>query len=413
MKVLVVGGGGRCHAIVHALSKSNQVTKLFCAPGNDGMKDLANLVNINDTNITELLKFALENKIDLTVVGPEVSLAAGIVDLFEENKLRIFGPTKKAAMIESSKEFAKDLMKKYNIPTADYEVFSDYDKAMEYVKNNKLPIVLKYDGLAAGKGVVVAQTIKEVEETLKDMLIDDKFGKASVVIEECLEGPEFSFMCFVSNDIVMPMPIAQDHKRAFDGDLGPNTGGMGVYSPIPFITKEDIDYSLEHIIKKTANALIKEGCPFKGILYGGLMKTSSGIKVIEFNARFGDPETEIILPKLKTDIVNIFNAVIDNKCIDIEYKESYNVGIVLASNGYPGDYTKGSIIKGLEKVDGQIYHMGTKFVDNNYQTNGGRVLIVVCEGKNIKEAQTKCLQEIKKIECNNLFYRKDIGHKAI
>lgn len=413
MKVLVIGGGGRCHAIVHALSKSKKVTKIFCAPGNDGMRDLATLVPIKDTDCDRLLEFAVTNKIDLTVVGPDAAIAAGVVDLFTANGLKTFGPTKAAGKIEASKEFAKDLMKKYNIPTAKYEVFSDYETAWNYVQTEGAPIVLKYDGLAAGKGVVVAMTLEEANDALKDMLLNHKFGEASVVIEEYLEGPEFSFLCFVSNDRVYRMPISQDHKRAYEGDKGPNTGGMGAYSPVPAITDEDLDYSYDNIVVPTAKALIAEGCPFKGVLYAGLMKTKDGVKVIEFNARFGDPETEIILPLMESDIFDVFSDIIDEKEVNISWKKQATLGIVLASKGYPGSFEKGFEITGLENIDAQVYHMGTKYVDNKYVTNGGRVLIVVGMGETIKEAKEKALKEVQKIKCDNLFYRNDIGYKAL
>lgn len=413
MKVLVVGSGGRCHAIVKALSKSNKVNKIYAAPGNDGMKDLAELVNISATNVDELLKFAKEENIDLTVVGPEVALAAGIVNVFEENNLKIFGPTKEAAEIESSKSFAKDLMKKYSIPTADFEIFSDYDKALEYSLTKSLPLVLKYDGLAAGKGVVICNTIEEVKANLKDMLIDDKFGDPKLVIEEYLEGPEFSFMCMVSNLDVYPLVISQDHKRAYDNDLGPNTGGMGAYSGVPIIDQSDIDYALEYIMKPTAKALALENKSFKGLLYGGLMKTKDGVKVIEFNARFGDPETEVVLPRLNSDIFDCFMNIIDGKPLELKWDDFYTLGIVLASKGYPGAYNKGEAILGLDKIESEVYHMGTKLVDGKYTVNGGRVLIVVGKGKTLKEAQENALNDVKKIECNSLFYRKDIGYRAL
>ncbi len=413
MNVLVIGGGGRCHAIVHALSKSTKVTKIFCAPGNDGMRDLATLVPIKDVEVEKLVEFALANKVDLTVVGPDAAIAAGVVDAFEAVGLRVFGPTKSAGRIESSKEFAKDLMKKYNIPTAAYQVFSDYDSALRYVKEQGAPIVLKYDGLAAGKGVVVAMTLEEADEALKDMLLNKKYGSASVVIEEYMEGPEFSFLCFVSNDKVFRMPISQDHKRAYEGDKGPNTGGMGAYSPVPAITEEDLDYSFDNIVVKAAKALISEGCPFKGVLYAGLMKTKTGVKVVEFNARFGDPETEIILPLMESDIYDVFNNIIDGKDMEIKWKNQATLGIVLASKGYPGDFNKGYVIEGLENINAQVYHMGTKYVDGNYVTNGGRVLIVVATGKDIKDAKENALKEVEKIKCENLFYRKDIGYKAL
>ena len=299
MKVLVIGGGGREHAIVDALSRSPQVEKIFCAPGNAGIAAQAECVAIRETEVERLRDFAAQNGIGLTVVGPEVALAAGVVDAFKAAGLRAFGPTKAAARIESSKEFAKDLMAKYAIPTAGYRAFTDYAAAMDYVASRPLPAVLKYDGLAAGKGVVIAETMEEADAALKDMLLDDKFGAGKVVVEDFLTGPEFSFMCFVSGHKVWPMVLAQDHKRAFDGDKGPNTGGMGAYSPLPFITAEDERYALEKVLQPTADAMVAEGCPFEGVLYGGLMKTPQGIKVIEFNARFGDPETEVVLPRLK------------------------------------------------------------------------------------------------------------------
>ena len=297
MKVLVVGSGGRCHAIVEALSKSPQVDKIFCAPGNAGIAALAECVAIKETKVDELCEFAKQNGVELTVVGPEVALEAGIADTFKQNGLRIFGPSKAAARIETSKEFAKELMQKYEVPTAAFRTFTNFDEAMAYVKAGSLPTVLKYDGLAAGKGVVIAETLEQAEEALRDMLLDEKFGQGKVVIEEWLEGPEFSLLCFVNGKEVYPMPVSQDHKRAYDGDEGPNTGGMGAYTELPFITDEDLEYAMENIMRRTASAMVEEGCPFCGVLYGGLMKTKQGIKVIEFNARFGDPETEVVLPR--------------------------------------------------------------------------------------------------------------------
>jgi len=318
MKVLVIGSGGREHAIVDALARSPQVEKIFCAPGNAGIAQQAECIAIRETEIERLRDFATENNIELTVVGPEAALAVGVVDCFKAAGLRIFGPSKAATRIESSKEFAKDLMARYNVPTAAYRSFTDYTEAQAYVASRPLPAVLKYDGLAAGKGVVIAETLAEAESALKDMLLDDKFGEGKVVIEDFLTGPEFSFMCFVSGTKVWPMVLAQDHKRAYDGDKGPNTGGMGAYSPLPFITAEDEEYALEKILKPVAEAMVAEGCPFEGVLYGGLMKTPQGIKVIEFNARFGDPETEVVLPRLKSDIVEIFCAVSNNKDAQLE-----------------------------------------------------------------------------------------------
>ena len=412
MKVLVVGSGGRCHAIVEALSKSPQVDKIFCAPGNAGIAALAECVALKETQVDALCDFAKSNGIELTVVGPEVALEAGIVDTLKQNGLRIFGPTKAAAQIETSKQFAKDLMKKYDVPTAAYETFEDFDAALAYVKAGSLPTVLKYDGLAAGKGVVIAETLEQAEEALRDMLLDSKFGKGKVVIEEYLEGPEFSLLCFVNGHDVYPMPVSQDHKRAYDGDKGPNTGGMGAYTELPFITDEDLEYAMQNVMRRTASAMVEEGCSFCGVLYGGLMKTQNGIKVIEFNARFGDPETEVILPRIKSDICQVFCDVADGKQPTIEWNDFATLGIVLASKGYPGSYEKGYVIEGTEDVDGSIYHMGTALKDGKYVTSGGRVMIVVCQAPTLREAQQKAAQEVAKIKCDNLFHRTDIGDKA-
>ena len=412
MKVLVIGSGGREHAIVEALSRSPRKPKIYAAPGNAGIAALAECVAIKDTEADKLLAFAQENNIELTVVGPEAALAVGVVDKFRAAGLKIFGPTKAATEIESSKDFAKRLMKKYDVPTADYATFSDFDEAMAYVRKGSLPTVLKYDGLAAGKGVVIATTMEEAEATLRDMLLDTKFGEGRVVIEEFLTGEEFSLMCFVAGNKICPMPVAQDHKRAYDNDEGPNTGGMGAYTELPFVSAEDHDYAMTNIMQRVADAMVAEGTPFTGVLYGGLMKTPQGIKVIEFNARFGDPETEVVLPRLKSDAIDVFMAVANNEQPEAEWSNEATLGIVLASKGYPGDYAKGFVINGTERVESQIYHMGTALKDGKLVTAGGRVMIVVASAPTLKEAQMKASEEISKIECDNLFHRTDIGAKA-
>ena len=412
MNVLVIGSGGREHAIVEAISRSPKAPKIYAAPGNAGIAQLAECVAIKDTEVDKLLEFAKANSIALTVVGPEAALAAGVVDAFRAAGLKIFGPTKAAAEIEASKDFAKRLMVKYDVPTAAYETFSDFDAALAYVKKGSLPTVLKYDGLAAGKGVVIATTMEEAEATLRDMLLDTRFGKGSVVIEEFLTGEEFSLMCFVAGNKICPMPVAQDHKRAYDNDEGPNTGGMGAYTELPFISEEDHAYAMEKIMQRVADAMVAEGTPFTGVLYGGLMKTPNGIKVIEFNARFGDPETEVVLPRLKSDAIDVFMAVASNEQPAAEWSEGATLGIVLASKGYPGDYTKGHVIRGVERVESKVYHMGTAMKDGELVTNGGRVMFVVAEAPTLREAQQKAMEDVERIECDNLFHRNDIGAKA-
>lgn len=417
-KVLVVGGGGRCHAIVDALSRSPKVGKIYCAPGNAGIAAQAECVPIKDTAVDELRDFALSHAVDLTVVGPEAALAAGIADVFKEAGLRIFGPSKAAAVIESSKDFAKRLMAKYDIPTAAFRTFEDYGEALEYVRGGSFPTVLKYDGLAAGKGVIIAENLAQAEEALKDMLLDDKFGKGRVVVEEFLTGPEFSFMCFVDGEKVWPMTVSQDHKRAFEGDKGPNTGGMGAYSPVPLVTDDDIEFSLEKIMKPVAAGMVAEGRTFKGVLYGGLMKTPAGVKVIEFNCRFGDPETEVVLPRLESDIYDVFSAVADGTPMpELKWSQKAALGFVMASEGYPGSYGKGYPISGLEDAqalgDIRIYHMGTAVKDGEYVTAGGRVLMVVGFGDDLKSAREHALKAVDCIKCDSLFYRKDIGWRVI
>ena len=414
-KVLVIGSGGREHAIVFQLSRSAQVEKIYCAPGNAGIAQLAECVAISDTDVEQLLAFARAHQIDLCVVGPEASLAAGVADAFRAAGIPVFGHSKDATQIESSKEFAKQLMAKFHVPTAAYRSFADYDEAIGYVRSrNTYPTVLKYDGLAAGKGVVIAQNEQEAQQALCDMLVGEAFGKGKVVIEDYLEGPEFSFMAFVDHNRVYPMPLSQDHKRAYDGDKGPNTGGMGAYTPLPFISAEEEQWAKEHILQAVADAMVKEGKPLTGVLYGGLMKTADGIKVIEFNARFGDPETEVVLPLLKTDAFTVFHAIATGVILDnIAWHQQATVGVVLASKGYPGAYTKGAEITGTYSFDGLILHMGTKYQDGKLLTNGGRVLMCIAHGDDVRQAQKKVYAEIEKIHCTNLFYRKDIAHWAL
>ena len=412
-RVLVVGSGGRCHAIVDALSRSPQVEKIYCAPGNAGIAEQAECVAIGVTDVEALVAFAKEQQIDMTVVGPEAALAVGIVNRFEECGLKAFGPTQEAAQIESSKEFAKRLMAKYGIPTAAYEAFDEFEAAWEYVKNRPLPAVIKYDGLAAGKGVVVAESYDQAEEALRDMLLDASFGKGRVVVEDFLAGPEFSFMCVVSGEKVYPLAMAQDHKRAYDGDKGPNTGGMGAYSPVPFVTEEIESIALEQIMKPTAAAMVAEGVPFCGVLYGGLILTEQGPKVIEFNARFGDPETEVVLPRLKSDIYELFDAAIEGRDHQTEWSDEAYLGVVMASTGYPASSTKGAVIGGLERAESHIYHMGTAIKDGNLVTAGGRVLMVVGKGATLAEAHSMAMADVAKVECKELFYRSDIGHKVL
>lgn len=410
-RVLVVGGGGRCHAIVEALGRSNRVDKIYCAPGNGGISQMAECVDISVTDVPALVKFADENRVDMVVIGPEASLAAGLSDALSEAGIPVFGPTRAAAMIESSKEFAKQLMMRHGIPTASYHAFEDYDEASAYVSRRPLPIVIKYDGLAAGKGVVVATTAKEADDALRDMLLDAAFGNGKVVIEEFLEGPEFSFMCVVSGRRIYPLAIAQDHKRAFDGDRGPNTGGMGAYSPVPFITPEIEKTALDTIMQPTADALADEGIPYIGVLYGGLILTQEGPKVIEFNARFGDPETEVVLPRLKTDFYTLLESAIYRKECELEWSDDYCLGIVLAADGYPGRYAKGINLGKLDEPG--IMHMGTRMEDGNFVSNGGRVLMVTGRGATLAEANENALNTIRRVDASGLFHRTDIGHRAL
>lgn len=409
--VMVIGSGGREHAIVDALSRSARVQKIYACPGNPGMSRHATCVNIPVTDVEALKNFAKEKCVDLTVVGPEASLAAGVADAFQAEGLRIFGPTKSAARIESSKEFAKKIMEKYNVPTGHYRSFDRYENAKEYAESMPLPTVIKYDGLAAGKGVVVAMTREEADAALRDMLLDSAFGQGRVLIEEFLDGPEFSFMCAVGGRKVYPLALAQDHKRAYDGDKGPNTGGMGAYSPLLFISDEVRDKALKEILQRTADGLADEGIKYTGILYGGLILTKDGPKVIEFNARFGDPETEVVLPRLTSDIYDLFDAAIDSADYEPTWSEDACLGVVLASDGYPGSYKKGVELD----FDGcsKVYHMGTAIRDRKLVTAGGRVAMVTGMGKTIKEAADKAYADVKKAAKEGLFYRSDIGKQVL
>lgn len=417
MKVLVIGRGGREHTICTKIKESKLVETIFVAPGNVGMTDVAERVSIEETEVDKLVEFALDNKVDLTVVGPEVPLLLGVVDKLEAAGLKVFGPRQKAAEIEGSKSFAKDLMKKYEVPTGKYETFSDYEQAKAYILEHGAPIVIKADGLAAGKGVTVAMTLEEALASIEEMLVGAKFGDASatVVIEEFLAGEEFSLMSFVNGDTVIPLEIAQDHKRAYDGDQGPNTGGMGAYSPVPHIDEKIVQTAIETIVKPTAQAMITEDRSFTGILYAGLIATEEGPKVIEFNARLGDPETQVVLPRMKSDLVEVLLAILEGETPVIEWHDEDMLGVVVAAKGYPESYGKGAVIKGLNTMeDVSIFHAGTSLdEDGNFTVDGGRVLLVAAKSKTIKAAQDKVYKELEKLESDGVFYRKDIGFKAI
>ncbi|AXO96541.1 phosphoribosylamine--glycine ligase [Bacillus anthracis] len=416
MNVLVIGRGGREHALAWKFAQSEKVEKVYVAPGNEGMRDVATPIDIDENDFDALILFAKENHVELTFVGPEIPLMNGIVDRFKEEGLRVFGPNKAAAVIEGSKAFTKELMKKYNIPTAAYETFTDYEEAVQYIEKVGAPIVIKADGLAAGKGVTVAMTLEEALQAAKEMLQDVKFGEASkkVVIEEFLDGQEFSLMAFVNGTTVHPMVIAQDHKRAFDGNKGPNTGGMGAYSPVPQISESAVQEAIETVLHPTAKAMIQENRSFTGILYAGLILTNDGPKVIEFNARFGDPETEVVLPRLENDLVDVCNAVLDESELTLQWSEESVIGVVLASKGYPEAYKKGEIIKGLDALqDVIVFHAGTAMKHGDFVTKGGRVLFVACKANSLQEAKDTVYKEIGKIESDGLFYRSDIGYRAI
>lgn len=414
MNVLVIGSGGREHAIAKKFNEAPSVNKVFVAPGNDGMRADAEVVAIDALDFAALASFAKEQKIDLTFVGPEQPLAAGIVDYFEAEGLTIFGPSKVAAQIEGSKSYAKEIMKKYGIPTAMYETFTEAELAIQYIKEQGAPIVVKADGLAAGKGVIVAMTEEEAIDAVNDMIGNQLFGDSSsrVVIEEFLDGEEFSFMSFVYKGQIYPMVIAQDHKRAYDGDKGPNTGGMGAYSPVPQISEVVVKEAYDTIIVPTVEAMEKEGASFTGILYAGLILTANGPKVIEFNARFGDPETQVVLPRMASDFGAFMKALMEEKPFNLEWHEEAMLGVVVAAEGYPGDVVKGNALPDLSDIALPVYHAGTKLVDNHFVGNGGRVLLVAAQAPSLKEAQEKVYAELSKKEWTNFFYRKDIGWRT-
>lgn len=419
MKILIVGGGGREHAIAWKLAKSPKVEKMYCAPGNAGIAEVAECVNIGVMEFDKLVAFAKEHEIDLTVVAPDDPLAAGAVDAFEAAGLRAFGPRANAAILEGSKAFSKDLMKKYGIPTAAYETFNDPEKALAYLETAKMPIVLKADGLALGKGVLICKDLEEAKAGVKTLMMDKQFGSAGdeIVIEEFMTGREVSVLSFVDGKTIKIMTSAQDHKRAKDGDQGLNTGGMGTFSPSPFYTPQVDAFCREHIYQKTVDAMKAEGREFKGIIFFGLMLTADGPKVLEYNARFGDPETQVVLPRMKNDLVDLFEACIDGTLdqIDLEFEDNAAVCVVLASAGYPEHYEKGFEIRGLENFkdrDGYyVFHAGSKFDEQGrVVTNGGRVLGVTATGINLKEARANAYKATEWIDFDNKYMRHDIGH---
>lgn len=418
MKILVIGSGGREHAIVKKISESKRVSKIYCAPGNGGISDIAECIPIKVTEFDKLIDFAKENKIDLTIIGPDDPLVMGISDKFIDAGLKVFGPTKDGAQIEGSKVFSKELMKKYNIPTAKYEVFNDYDSALKYVKEeNTYPTVIKAEGLALGKGVIIANTFEEADVALREIMIDKIFGESGnrIVIEEYLTGPEISVLSFCDGKTIVPMVSAQDHKRAYDNDQGPNTGGMGTFSPSRIYDDKMQDECMNNIFIPTVNALNNEGITYKGVIFFGLMATKDGVKVIEYNARFGDPETQVVLPRLKTDIVDIFEAVCDGTLdtINVEWEDNACVCVVEASGGYPKKYQTGYEIKGLENIKNNIfvYHAGTKKENNRYFTSGGRVLGITSKSCDLDTAISDAYNAVKSISFTDVHYRKDIGIK--
>ena len=421
MKVLIVGSGGREHAIATSVAKSSRVDKIYCAPGNAGIGQIAECVPIGAMEFDKLVAFAKENQIDLTIIGMDDPLVGGVVDAFEAEGLRVFGPNKAAAILEGSKAFSKDLMKKYNIPTAAYENFDDPQKALEYLKTAKMPIVLKADGLALGKGVLICNTLEEAEAGVKEIMMDKKFGSAGnhMVIEEFMTGREVSVLSFVDGKTIKIMSSAQDHKRAKDGDQGLNTGGMGTFSPSPFYTKEVDEFCKKYVFQATVDAMAAEGRTFKGIIFFGLMLTEDGPKVLEYNARFGDPEAQVVLPRMKNDVIDVMEACIDGTLdqINLQFEDNAAVCVVLASDGYPVSYEKGFEIKGLENFENKdgyyCFHAGSKLnEEGKIVTNGGRVLGVTAKGATLKEARANAYVATEWIDFANKYMRHDIG-KAI
>lgn len=421
MKILVIGGGGREHALVWKIAQSPLVTKVYCAPGNPGTAALAENLPIAADQLDKLLAFAYENKIDLTVVGPEQPLSLGIVDLFESHGLKVFGPSQKAAFIEGSKAFSKDLMRKYQVPTAAYGVFTDQAEAEAFIARTGAPIVVKADGLAAGKGVIIAQSIEEAVAAVRDMLSGNAFGSAGsrVVIEEFLTGEEASFLVITDGKNIVPLASAQDHKAVFDGDKGPNTGGMGAYSPAPVVTRDIFEKAMRQVIQPTVEGMAAEGRPYRGVLYAGLMVKDGEVKTLEFNARFGDPECQPLLMRMKSDIVPVLLAVADGDLAGagIEWHDKAAVCVVMASEGYPGDYRKGDEISGLDQAaqldDLYVFHAGTAEKAGVCVTNGGRVLGVTALGTTVKEAIEAAYQGVARITWHGVQYRTDIGKKAL
>ena len=421
MKVLIVGSGGREHAIAASVAKSNQVEKIYCAPGNAGIGQIAECVDITAMEFDKLADFAEKNQIDLTIIGMDDPLVGGVVDVFEARGLRVFGPRKNAAIIEGSKAFSKDLMKKYNIPTAAYENFTNPDEALAYLETAKMPIVLKADGLALGKGVLICNNLEEAKAGVKTLMLDKQFGDAGneIVIEEFMTGREVSVLCYCDGTHIKPMTSAQDHKRAKDGDQGLNTGGMGNFSPSPFYTKEVDDFCQKYVYQPTVDAMKAEGRPFKGVIFFGLMLTPKGPRVLEYNARFGDPEAQVVLPRMKNDIIDVFEACIDGTLdkIDLQFEDNACVCVVLASDGYPLSYEKGFEITGMDKFHDDegyfLFHAGTKFnEEGKVVTNGGRVLGVTALGKDLKEARANAYRATEWVDFANKYMRHDIG-KAI